>query len=141
MTGDARPLYVDVMRVLWMVLLLVGLGFGVVPTMASASPCPHHAQMASTMLHEARAEQASVTSVVHVVTAANDLKAVVFAQPIVDHIIPEGLPCCHAASAAVQVLGPAVAPYQRSSDRVFSYGRLPPWVAPTSDIFRPPASA
>ena len=130
------------MRVLGLLILLViGLGFGVVPMPAIAEPCPHPMHNA-TAPHGTDGKAAAVAPAAEIVVlAAPDRAGAVAPHPVSDHAIPEGQSCCHAAPAAAQAVGTAIVPYRRAAGKVPLDGSLPPRAAPTTDIYRPPAFA
>jgi hypothetical protein len=131
------------MRILGMLIfLLVGLGLGTLPTPASASPCPHHAQAAPAAPYEGRAGKAPAAPAAEiVVVAAIDQIEATPVYPVADHAIPEGQPCCHAAPLAAQASGAVVVPDYSPAGRLSLGSSMPPWAAPIPDIYRPPAFA
>jgi hypothetical protein len=140
LTFGAITPYPLAMRVLGLlVLLAIGLGFGGMPMPATAEPCPHptHGPAAT----HGTDGQAAAPAAEIVVVAAHDRAGAVAPHPVSDHAIPEGQSCCHAAPAAAQAGGTAVVPYRRPVGKVPLDGSLPPRVAPTTDIYRPPAFA
>ena len=129
------------MRVLGLlVLLVIGLGFGVGPMPATAEPCPHPTH-SRTVTHGPNGQAAAAPAAEIVVVATHDRAGMVAPHPVSDHAIPEGQSCCHAAPAAAQAIGIAIVPYRRLAGTVPLDGGLPPRVAPTTDIYRPPAFA
>lgn len=143
MTFSMSLLYLDAMRVVGMLILfLAGLGFGALPTPASASPCPHHAQVAATAVNESRSEEAPVVLAAEVgVRVATDQAEAPPLSPLFDYAATAEQSCCPAAQVAVQAFGTAFAPNCRLADRLSLRGSIPPWAAPTTDIYRPPAFA
>ena len=140
MTFGAITPYPLAMRVFGLlVLLVIGFGYGGMPTPTTAEPCPHLTH-SPTMTHgiDGRAAAPAAESVV---VAAQDPAGAVAPNPVSDHAIPEGQSCCHAAPTAAQAVGIAVVPYCRSAGKVPLDSSLPPRVAPTTDIYRPPAFA
>ncbi len=127
------------MRVLGLlVLLVIGLGFGVEPMPATAEPCPHPTHSPKATLG-ANGQAAAAPAAEIVVVATHDRAGAVAPDPVSNHAIPEGQSCCHAAPAAAQAIGIAVVPYRRPAGTVSLDGDLPPRAAPTADIYRPPA--
>jgi hypothetical protein len=132
------------MRVLGLLaLLVIGLGFGVMPMPANAEPCPFHTHESVITGGGASGAGTSITP-----TAADDEPGLVAAfdhpGPIgphsaPDHAVPEGEFCCHVATAVALAVGPDVGPYHGTVSRAFLSLEQPPWAAPLSDIYRPPA--
>ena len=132
------------MRVLGvLVLLLIGLGFGGMPVPASAEPCPFHTYQAATtgQNHGVGIATASTIASKSTVAAAFRHPGTTVPHPVSGHAIPNGYFCCHVAAAVTPALGPALEPYRGAASRIFLRSELPPWAAPTSDIYRPPACA
>jgi hypothetical protein len=123
-----------------LVLLVIGLGFGVGPMPATAEPCPHPTHSPTATLG-ANGQAAAAPAAEIVVVATHDHAGAVALHPVSDHAVPEGQSCCHAAPAAAQAIGIAIVPYRRLAGTVPLDGGLPPRVAPTTDIYRPPAFA
>jgi hypothetical protein len=129
------------MRVLGLLIILaIVLGFGTVPMPATAGPCPHPSH-SPTAMHGAKGQAAAAPSAEIVVVAAHDRAGADAPHPVSDHAAPEGQFCCHAAPAAAQAIGIAIVPHRRLAGTVPLDGGLPPRVAPTTDIYRPPAFA
>ena len=132
------------MRLLGLLLLLgIGLGIGIAPMPADAEPCPFHSHEGATIESGASNAGAAVIS-----TAIGDKPFIVadfddlewnspHTNP--DHAVPVGEICCHVAAAVVLAVGSTVEPHHVSSGRVSLPLALPPWAAPLSDIYRPPA--
>lgn len=132
------------MRVLGILLLfLIGLGFGLLPEPAQASPCPFHTQ-AHHLTGQTPATQEPVMGPgdpgTITVAVAFDLLGLPPLNSGDGHAVPEGHSCCHAATASVPPHAPALEPSWKAIRKV---GRswLDDWVAPTNDIYRPPAAA
>ena len=140
MTFGAITPYPLAMRMFGLlVLLVIGFGFGGMPMPTTVEPCPHHTH-SPTMTHGIDG-QAAAPAAESVVVATHDQAGAVAPNPVADHAIPEGQSCCHAAPTAAQAVGTAVMPYRRAAGKVPLDGSLPPRVAPTTDIYRPPAFA
>lgn len=145
MTFGATMLYAPGMRVLsLLVLLVVGFGFGVAPMPANAQPCPLHTGEAATMVDSPRAVGDASTftpagneSIVTVVAFGASGSSAPDTDP--DHAVPEEELCCHVAAAVTAALGPTVGPHHGTVGRAFLPWGLPPWAAPLTDIYRPPA--
>ena len=135
------------MRVLGLlILLMLGLGFGGTPMPATAEPCPFHTHESATIDGEASRTGAAVAPItagdgpIVVAVAAFGYLGSIAPHSAPDHPIPEGEFCCHAAVAVTAAIVPAVGPYHGTVSRAFLPLGLPPWAAPLSDIYRPPAA-
>ena len=116
-----------------LLLLVIGLGFGPMPAPASAAPCSFHTHGGATTGHETGGARASVAAPEHMGAPAPHL--------VSDHAALKGQFCCHVAAAVAPVLGPATGPDHRTAGKFSPRFGLPPWAAPTADIYRPPAFA
>ena len=136
-----------------LVLLVVGLGFGIAPKPASAEPCPlhahhgvyahhgvhaHHGAMAGQDTGRTEGTIAPVETVAIAAPAEPDATPVPHSVP--DHAVPEGQSCCHAAATATLSVVPVLAP-RVAARLAVPRSWLPPRLTPTTDIYRPPASA
>jgi hypothetical protein len=136
------------MRVLGILVLLVaGLGFGIATELAAAEPCPlhahhaHHGAMAGQQTEGAGSAMVPATPVETVAIAAPaQPDATPASPPVSDHAVPEGQSCCHAAATATLSVVPVLAP-RVAARLAVPRSWLPPRLAPTTDIYRPPASA
>ena len=127
-----------------LVLLLIGLGLGLFSSPASAAPCPHHAHEAAPIAQEsnpARDEATPKAEVVASALPALDRAVVSMPDAGFGHVVPEGQPCCHVAVAVAAAPEPAFEPHRTSARMPVARSWLPPWAAPMSGVFRPPAFA
>lgn len=127
-----------------LVLLVLGLGWGLASSPAGAAPCPLHAPdeavPAAPAGAPARGEPVAAAEVVAEAVPALEPSSGAVPGAGFGHVVPDGLSCCHAAAAATLGIGPALGP--RRVARVAAWRSwLPPWAAPTDGIFRPPALA
>src|SRR3954453_16510887 len=126
-----------------LILLLAVLGFGVLPNSASAEPCSFHLHPAAAIEHRADIAAAVIapTAAYEAILGGGLDPATTTPHPVSDHAVPKGQFCCHAAAAVTPALGPVVEPLYGNASKIFLHSELPPWAAPTSDIYRPPACA
>jgi hypothetical protein len=134
------------MRLIGMLAFVVlWLAFGFVPSPASAEPCPFHTHEAAAVEHRAHGMVAAVAPGgpgQAVAVAAPDLLGAAVPHPDTEHRAPPiGKFCCHAATAATLAYASVVEPHHLAASRMFLPGWLPPWAAPTIDVYRPPAFA
>jgi hypothetical protein len=123
------------------VTVVLALGFGVAPEPAMAAPCPGHDGASGVPGHAPHGRNAGTSHGAgwKAATAAGDPAADTRA-PRHDQPAPKGPSCCHAASAAVLVSPPEIAP-RPGSTRIPVARWLPPPAAPAVGVYRPPALA
>ena len=133
------------MRLIGMLAFMVlWLASGFVPPPASAEPCPFHTHEAAVVEHGAYGMVAAVTPGVPeraVAIATPDLLRAAVPHPDTGHGAPLGKFCCHATTAATLTFASVIELHQLAASRMFLPGWLPPWAAPTIDVYRPPAFA
>lgn len=125
-----------------LILFMIGLGFGIASIPANAEPCPFHTHAVAIddgPSHAAAALPLTGTGDEPVLIGAFEYPGSIAPYSTPDHAVPEGDLCCHVAAAAASAVGPSVGPYHGSVSRVSLSLALPPWAAPLSDIYRPPA--
>ncbi|SUS07781.1 hypothetical protein DF3PB_50051 [uncultured Defluviicoccus sp.] len=129
----ARSMSSTMRAVALLLLLVIGLGLGTAPAAAALERCIAHPDTGIAVeLHAANSHGESHAATAHEHAGSHA------PHPASDSAVLDGQFCCHIASAAPTV-GNGVEPSRRSSAKRPVYSGLPPWAAPPTGIYRPPA--